>query len=902
VARLGESDWCDGGDAVSPALAVSPFAHQQHVQVPHVLDMHALVSVTDSDGVIIDVNDRFCAASGFAQEELLGRNFQTFISGEHPTLYRQIRDKVAAGESWHGEICIRKKDGNPLWLNCAILSYEGDPEQGHRILSVGTDISHLKWAVQRLQSGLEKANIGNWDRDLETGEMFWTPNVSELFGHPYGSLEANYDNLLTAIHPDDREMVLAAVRNCISRGEALYIEHRCIWPDGTVRWILAKADVVRDDTGKPRRLMGAIQDITRRRALQEKLKSFKDIVDSVVSGVVVIDARGCIIEINPAMQQIFGYAQEELLGANVRMLMPEAHGKHHDGYLRRYAETGQEKIIGRSLEMPGLRKDGSVFPLEITVTEIRIGEEAHFVGVLRDITERKDAQRILEKERGLLRQAQEIARLGNWEIASNDGSIYWSPVVYEIFGKDPRTFRPTIENFYEMVHPDDLEALKRHIARARETGTYDMVHRIVLPDGSVRHVHERARFEPAPDGTALFAVGIVQDVTNMVRAKEQAEAASRAKSEFLSSMSHELRTPLNAVMGFAQVLEIDEGLTEDQLDSVRTIRKSGQHLLQLINEILDLARIESGRLELSIEDVGLAELFAESGSLVTPLAAGRDVAVQFARKPSAIAVRGDRTRLNQVLVNLLSNAVKYNRRSGSVVVTALPGGDGMIRIAVADTGAGIPAEKLDQLFTPFNRLGAENTEIEGTGIGLVIAKRLIEGMGGRIGVESRAGAGSTFWFELPGAKLAAAQPAAAQSLEESPRRQWALPEGTVLYVEDNPANLKLVRQALVRHPQVTLLEAYSGSLGLDLAQVHLPDVILLDINMPGMNGLEVLVRLKADPATRDIPVLALSAAAMEKDVQRGRGAGFEEYLTKPIDINSLLETLGRWLGKKESAS
>ncbi|MFO7481435.1 PAS domain S-box protein [Oceanibaculum nanhaiense] len=756
--------------------------------------------------------------------------------------------------------------------------------------------------MQRLQSGLEKANIGNWDRDLETGEMFWTPNVSELFGHPYGSLEANYDNLLTAIHPDDRETVLAAVRNCISRGEALYIEHRCIWPDGTVRWILAKADVVRDDTGKPRRLMGAIQDITRRRALQEKLKSFKDIVDSVVSGVVVIDARGCIIEINPSMQQIFGYAQEELLGANVSMLMPEAHGKHHDGYLRRYAETGQEKIIGRSLEMPGLRKDGSVFPLEITVTEIRIGEEAHFVGVLRDITERKDAQRILEKERGLLRQAQEIARLGNWEIASKDGSIYWSPMVYEIFGKDPRTFRPTIENFYEMVHPDDLEALKRHIARARETGTYDMVHRIVLPDGAVRHVHERARFEPAPDGTSLFAVGIVQDVTDMVRAKEQAEAASRAKSEFLSSMSHELRTPLNAVMGFAQVLEIDEGLTEDQLDSVRTIRKSGQHLLQLINEILDLARIESGRLELSIEDVGLAELFAESGSLVTPLAAGRDIAVQFARKPSAIAVRGDRTRLNQVLVNLLSNAVKYNRRSGSVVVTALPGDDGMIRIAVADTGAGIPAEKLDELFTPFNRLGAENTEIEGTGIGLVIAKRLIEGMGGRIGVESRAGAGSTFWFELPGAKLAAAQPSAAQSLEESPRRQWALPEGTVLYVEDNPANLKLVRQALVRHPQVTLLEAYNGSLGLDLAQVHLPDVILLDINMPGMNGLEVLARLKADPATRDIPVLALSAAAMEKDVQRGRGAGFEEYLTKPIDINSLLETLGRWLGKKESAS
>lgn len=646
----------------------------------------------------------------------------------------------------------------------------------------------------------------------------------------------------------------------------------------------------------------AVRQESQGTGFEHQLRFYKNIVDSVVSGVVVIDRHGEIVELNPAMQRIFGYAQEELLGANISILMPGTYGRNHDNHLRRYAETGKNRIIGRSLEMPGRRKDGTIFPLEITVTEISVGDDPHFVGVLRDITERKEVERTLEKERGLLRQAQEIARLGNWEVAGKDGSIYWSQVVYEIFGQDPKTFRPTIDNFFSTLHPDDVEMVKAQIATARETGTYDMVHRIVRPDGEVRHVHERARFEPGPDGTSRFAVGIVQDVTDLARAKEQAEAASRAKSDFLSSMSHELRTPLNAVMGFAQVLEIDEGLTEDQLDSVRTIRKSGQHLLQLINEILDLARIESGRLELSIEDVGLAELFAESGSLVTPLAAGRDVAVQFARKPSAIAVRGDRTRLNQVLVNLLSNAVKYNRRSGSVVVSAIPCRDGMIRISVADTGSGIPAEKLDQLFTPFNRLGVENTEIEGTGIGLVIAKRLIEGMGGRIGVESRAGAGSTFWFELPGAKLAAAQPATAQSLEESPRRQWALPEGTVLYVEDNPANLKLVRQTLARHPQVTLLEAYNGSLGLDLAQVHLPDVILLDINMPGMNGLEVLARLKADPATRDIPVLALSAAAMEKDVQRGRGAGFEEYLTKPIDINSLLETLGRWLGKKESAS
>lgn len=643
---------------------------------------------------------------------------------------------------------------------------------------------------------------------------------------------------------------------------------------------------------------GALQQGGQGTGFEHTLRFYKSIVDSVVSGVVVIDRQGEIVELNPAMQRIFGYAQEELLGANISILMPESHGRNHDNYLRRYAETGKNRIIGRSLELSGKRKDGSVLPLEITVTEIRIGDDPHFVGVLRDITERKEVERTLQKERGLLRQAQEIARLGNWEIAGTDGSIHWSPVVYEIFGQDPAVFRPTIANFYDMVHPDDLEGLKRHIATARETGTYDMVHRIVRPDGAVRHVHERARFEPGPDGASRFAVGIVQDVTDMVQAKEQAEAASRAKSDFLSSMSHELRTPLNAIMGFAQVLEIDEGLSEDQLDSVRTIRRSGQHLLQLINEILDLARIESGRIELSIEDVGLAELFAESGGLVTPLAANRDIAVQFARKPSAIAVRGDRTRLNQVLVNLLSNAVKYNRQSGSIVVTALPRGDGMVRISVADTGNGIPSEKLDQLFTPFNRLGAENSEIEGTGIGLVIAKRLIEGMGGHIGVDSRVGAGTTFWVELPMAEKPLQKPVPAAG--EKQRHNRALSAGTVLYIEDNPANLKLVRQALAKHPQVTLLEAYHGALGLDLAQVHLPDVILLDINMPGMNGLEVLARLKADPATREIPVLALSAAAMEKDVERGKGAGFEEYLTKPIDIRLLLEALNGRLGRNRS--
>jgi CheY-like chemotaxis protein len=358
-------------------------------------------------------------------------------------------------------------------------------------------------------------------------------------------------------------------------------------------------------------------------------------------------------------------------------------------------------------------------------------------------------------------------------------------------------------------------------------------------------------------------------------------------------MSHELRTPLNAILGFAQIL------TSDKLPSTLTqkkefanhILKSGRHLLTLINEILDLAKIESGAVALSMEPVALQEILAECESMVAPLAGQRGIRLLFPEN-CAVNVTADRTRLKQVLLNLLSNAIKYNREGGAVVADCSPSGPGLVRVSVQDTGLGLQPEQVRSLFQPFNRLGQESGAEEGTGIGLVVTKRLVELMSGTIGVTSSLGVGSMFWIELkstmpvPSRVEGAVErvvPAVASHVEGEPT--------TVLYVEDNPANLKLVEEIISFRPDLRLLSAPDGHLGIELARAHRPDIILMDINLPGVNGIDALKLLRNDPRTADIPVIALTANAMPRDVEKGLAAGFFRYLIKPINIDEFTEAI-----------
>jgi signal transduction histidine kinase/AmiR/NasT family two-component response regulator len=393
--------------------------------------------------------------------------------------------------------------------------------------------------------------------------------------------------------------------------------------------------------------------------------------------------------------------------------------------------------------------------------------------------------------------------------------------------------------------------------------------------------------------------------TELHKATAAAEKANLAKSAFLSSMSHELRTPLNAILGFAQLMESGSPLpTSVQQRSIGQILKAGWYLLELINEVLDLALIESGKLSLSTEPVSLAEVIQECEIMIESEALKRGITVSFPDFDVAYFVKVDRTRLKQVVINLLSNAIKYNCIAGTVVVACLVPSPGRIRICIEDSGEGLSQGKIAQLFQPFNRLGQEMSGEEGTGIGLVTAKRLVELMDGTIGVESTVGKGSTFWVELDLTNERQHVIDTAESVAIAPvKLQDRVQVRTVLYVEDNPANLMLVEDLIARRPDIRLLSATDGSRGIEIARASLPDMILMDINLPGISGIQAMKILREDAATAHIPVVALSGNAIPRDIRKGLEAGFFGYLTKPINVAEFMNTVDATLkfAKEESA-
>ena len=446
-----------------------------------------------------------------------------------------------------------------------------------------------------------------------------------------------------------------------------------------------------------------------------------------------------------------------------------------------------------------------------------------------------------------------------------------------------------IDSFNDMLseverRTDDLEVSNREISREVE-------------------MRQRAQHEAMHLNVGLEA-RVRARTAELEEARASAEHANLAKSAFLSSMSHELRTPLNAILGFTQLLASDARPMTDERRKEFTgfISSAGTHLLELINEILDLAKIESGELRLSLEPVSLAEIMAECESMVEPLGRQRNLRMTFpAAQPFTLLA--DRTRLKQIVLNLLSNAIKYNRDAGMVAVTYTLRPDRRVRIAVHDSGVGLDAEELDALFQPFNRLGQEAGVVEGTGIGLVVTKRLVELMGGVIGVSSTVGVGSVFWIELQSTDpvprmhqmASIAQPAQGAAM---PERAAA---ATLLYIEDNPANLRLVEEIVLLTPGLRLLAAPDAHLGLQLARAHLPDLILMDLHLPGMSGLDALKVLRADPVTQAIPVIAVTASAMTRDIKVGMESGFLDYVTKPIDIAQFTQAIHSALARAHPA-
>lgn len=463
----------------------------------------------------------------------------------------------------------------------------------------------------------------------------------------------------------------------------------------------------------------------------------------------------------------------------------------------------------------------------------------------------------------------------------------------------------------DAVHDDDRELTARQ-SQSLRSGEVDFCRdevRYLTSDGSWRWVEVHARATRNLAGEIAGTAGVIRDITERRRsedalrtAREAAEAASRAKSEFLSRMSHELRTPLNAILGFGQLMELDAS-TEPQRENANHIMKAGRHLLHLINEVLDITGIESGRLQLSAEPVSVSEAVTEVFDLVGPLASVDGITLKLDDSSRTRFVHADRQRLKQVLLNIVANAVKYNRQGGQVIVSCEDWNEDRLRIMVADTGSGIAPEHMARLFTPFDRLGAEQTGIEGTGLGLALSKRLAEAMNGEIGIRAQVDSGSTFWVDLP-------RSTCPLSRLEDPTigvsvlgRQKAFPERryTILYVEDNLSNLTLVQRIMALRKDIDLIPAMQGGLALELARSHRPHLVLLDLHLPDIRGEEVLRQLRSAPDCRDIPVVILSADATPGQVDRLMAAGAHAFITKPLEVKRFIEILENVLEGRAAA-
>jgi PAS domain S-box-containing protein len=579
------------------------------------------------------------------------------------------------------------------------------------------------------------------------------------------------------------------------------------------------------------------------------------------------------------------------------------------------ASRGIEDIY----ELTYIRKDGSRFPAIVSVTALRDAQDK-VIGYLLIGTDNTARKRV-EAEQALLDQ-----RL-------RDQQFYTRSLIESnidaLMTTDPRGIISDVNQQMEALtgctrdeligapfknyftDPERAEAAITRVLREGKVTNYELTahardgkETVVSYNATTFHDRDRKLqgvFAAARDVTDRKQFEHTLQVNNveLESAKAAAEKANLAKSDFLSSMSHELRTPLNAVLGFAQLMASDTPPPSSaQKLSIDQILQAGWYLLRLINEILDLAMIESGKVTLSQESMSLTDVLQDCQAMIEPQAQKREIQMTFPRFDNLFYVHADRTRVKQVMINLLSNAIKYNRIGGAVIVECVPSAENRVRVSVKDTGAGLAPEQLAQLFQPFNRLGQETSTEEGTGIGLVVTKQLVELMGGVIGVESSVGAGSVFWFELAAAsapELVLGSIGAIDAIDADERDHVAAhalsSQRTLLYVEDNPANLTLVEQLIARRSDLKLLTAIDGHLGIQLARAYQPDVILMDINLPGISGFGALKILHEDPATAHIPVIALSANAVPRDIEKGLEAGFFRYLTKPIKVLEFMDAL-----------
>jgi PAS domain S-box-containing protein len=697
-----------------------------------------------------------------------------------------------------------------------------------------------------------------------------------------------------------------------------------VWAEVTLRRlaiggedrILASARSIDERKKAERELQRAYEELERRvvertaelaetnEALRRSEQHFRALIENGSDYIMIVDSTAAITYVGPSSERLLGWKPEEMLGMRPESLL------HPEDAPSAY------QALGTILENPGMvhvaeyrmrHRDGRWRVFEsYGRTLLEDAADAGVVVNARDVTDRKLTEDELARQKAYFEEILDSIDAGVAVFDAEGRFEYVTPTAI----RDPELRgwvigRTNIEYGIRRGLPPELfesreQGVREAIATRRPV---QFEQALVLPNGEQREMLRRV--VPLLDGSGevLRLVGYSVDISarklvelELQKAKEEAERANRAKSEFLSRMSHELRTPLNGILGFAQVLE-RKGPTREQQGYVGHILKGGRHLLRLINEVLELARIEAGRISLSLEPIEVAGVVREALDLVRPLADPAGIRLEVeAFGERCRFVHADRQRLIQILLNLISNAIKYNRPGGRVRVSCAAIEEDQrsgVSIRVADDGRGIPPERVGQLFTPFDRLGAEQTETEGTGLGLALSQRLAEAMGATVLLERTGQEGSVFRIDL----RSAADPLEGGPEAETPAADESSGAGaaTILYIEDNLTNLSLIEAFLEEKPHLRTISALRGRTGLELAMARAPDLILLDLHLPDLPGEEVLRELRADRRTAGIPVVVVSADATPSAVERLRRSGANDYLTKPIDLDEFLRTVGRYL-------
>jgi len=884
------------------------------------VESKAVMLLIDSDnGAIIQASEGACQFYGYTSSELTTMSISDINVLNEAEINKELKyanknyfryqHKLASGEIREVEVYT-----NPILVEDKTLLFS--------IIHDITEQNKIERDLHTQARILNQIHESVVSTDLNGNIISWNKGAERQFG--YSKEEVIGKPISIVYPPESHEFLKSNVIAPLQSKGNHEVEVTARRKSGEDFFAYLSLSMLYDEQGNPSGMFGYTIDISERKLTEETLQKneafLRTLIEILPDLVWVKDPEGVYLTCNHRFESFFGAKESEIVGKTDFDFVDKALANFSREKDKIAMANGGLNI---NEETVTFADDGHTEQLETIKTPMldANGKIIGILGIARNITEHKELEAALQEGFDIYQAAINTSILGFWVIdlkgqflETNDGYLRQSGYSREEF------LKMSIPDLEASMTPEQVQD---KIKQVMETGLGRFRTRHRRKDGSTWPVGVVTSFSEIRGGRFFV---FLEDLTEQDKIDEnlshyrnhleelvevrtadlenasiEAEKANNAKSEFLSSMSHELRTPLNAIIGFSQLMEFTDDLSDENKENVKEILDAGYHLLKLVNEVLDLAKIESGTISLSIEPTELSLVVEECLALLKTLAEKRNIGITTSGLSGAI-VQADRTRLKQALLNLISNAIKYNNENGSVHISAQIIDGQQWQIIIADTGQGIAPQSLNELFQPFKRLAAESSAIEGTGIGLTLTQKIIEMMGGRINVESKLGVGSTFSIYMPVGSLAEppGNSIESENFSESKKLLESIPDKkhTILYIEDNPANLRLVTQILKLRKDTELISAYTPSLGLELALEHKPDLILLDINLPGMDGYQVLELIKGMDKLKNTKVVALTANAMMQDIERGRAAGFLEYLTKPLNIVEFNKVLDRLLSSR----